>query len=98
MNKADLIRETAKRTGLSRREALRGVEATLETIKRAVGSDNTIFIRGLGRLQLTPKRNGFAPALSGGPPRPIPAGKAVRLKVTRGTVASLNAEPLKLTN
>ncbi len=98
MNKADLIRETAKRTGLTKREALRGVEATLDTIKRAVGNDNTIFIRGLGRLQLTPKRNGFAPAASGSPPRPIPAGKAVRLKVTRGTVASLNAEPLKLTN
>ena len=65
----------------------------LGIIKRELGDDSQVYIRGLGRLHLTPKRTGFAPAVSeGGAPVPIPAGKAVRLKATRKAVASLNSE------
>jgi nucleoid DNA-binding protein len=99
MNKADLITEVARRSGLTRRRATRGVEAALEIIKRELGSDNVVQIRGLGRLHLKAKRNGFLPATSDGhPPMPIPAGKAVKLKATRSAVASLNTDPLKLDN
>ncbi len=97
MNKRDLINEAARRTGLSRRAASRGVHSTLETIKNELSADNVINIRGLGRLSLKPKKQGFLPAAAAGlPPKPIPAGKAVRLKATRHIVASLNTEPLKL--
>lgn len=99
MNKSDLINEAAKRSGLTRREAARGVTAALDVIKRELGADSIIHIRGLGRLQLTPKRHGFLPAaVAGRSPVPIPAGKSVRLKVSRRAVASLNSEPLKLIN
>ena len=97
MNKSDLIREAARRSGLTRRESARGVSAALEIIKRELGTRNSVNIRGLGRLHLKPKRNGFMPAAAdGAPPIPIPAGKSVRLKATRKAVASLNTEPLKL--
>ncbi|HWP45182.1 MAG TPA: HU family DNA-binding protein [Blastocatellia bacterium] len=96
MNKADLINEAARRVGLSRRAASRGVQATLEIIKRELGGDNAIHIRGLGRLQLQPKRGGLLPASGGNPPRRVPAGKAVKLKATKKALASLNSEPLKL--
>lgn len=99
MNKSDLIQEAARRSGLTRREAARGVEATLEIIKRELGTRNSVYIRGLGRLHLKPKKNGFMPAATGGaPPIPIPAGESVKLKPTRKAVASLNTEPLKLDN
>src|SRR5215471_3978085 len=99
MNKNDLITEAVKRSGLKRRDAARGVEATLQLIKLELTASNGIHIRGLGRLQISPKRHGFLPALGGdGSPLPIPAGKAVKLKATRGAVASINAEPLKLNN
>ncbi|HLG16768.1 MAG TPA: HU family DNA-binding protein [Blastocatellia bacterium] len=99
MNKADLIEEAMKRSGLTRRAASRGVEAALEIIKREVSNDNDVSIRGLGRLQLKTKRSGLLPAgPAGHPRRPIPAGKAVRLKASRSAVASLNTEPLKLVN
>jgi nucleoid DNA-binding protein len=79
------------------REASRGVDAALEIIKRELSSDNVIQIRGLGRLVMKPNRTGFLPPRSeGSAPRPIPAGRAVKLKATRRAVASLNAEPLKL--
>jgi nucleoid DNA-binding protein len=96
MNKSDLIDEVVRRTGLKRRSAVRGIEATLEKIKCELNSDSAVQIRGLGRLQLKPKRNGLLPALTGEPPRPIPAGRAVKLKATRKAVASLNTEPLTL--
>lgn len=97
MNKKDLINIAAKRSGLARRAAARGVDATIEVIKRELSSDNGIHISGLGRLCLRPKKNGFLPAApDAGPPNPIPAGKSVRLKATRRAVASLNTEPLKL--
>ena len=98
MNKTQLIRESARRSGLSQARAARAVDAMLAVIKRELGDESEIFIRGLGRLQLKPKRAGFVPNQSAGaPPRPIPAGRAVRLKATRKAVAILNTEqPLML--
>lgn len=97
MNKTDLIREAARRSGLTRRAAARGVEATLNIIKRELESSESISIRGLGRLHSAQKRSGFLPAASDGTaPIPIPAGRSVKLKATRKAVASLNSEPLKL--
>jgi nucleoid DNA-binding protein len=99
MNKFDLIQEAAKRSGLTRREAARGVDAALDMIKRELAASSVIHIRGLGRLKLMPKRQGLLPApFAGGSPIPIPAGRAVRLKTTRRALASLNTEPLKLIN
>lgn len=99
MNKKDLIREAAKRAGISQRAASRGVDAALKAIKGQLSDDNVIYIRGLGRLYVKPKRSGFLPAVEdGAPPRPIPEGKAVKLKASRQAVASLNTEPLKLNN
>ncbi len=98
MNKTQLIREAARRSGLPQRRAARAVETMLDVIKRELGDENQITIRGLGRLQLKPKRAGFVPAsATGSSPVPIPAGRAVRLKATRKAVTSLNTEqPLKL--
>jgi len=94
MNKSDLIEEAMRRGGFTRNKASRGVDATLEIMKRELSSDGLIQIRGLGRLLLKPKRKGFLPAS----PRPIPAGKSVRLKAARSAVAILRSEPLKLDN
>ncbi|HVF89267.1 MAG TPA: HU family DNA-binding protein [Blastocatellia bacterium] len=98
MKKSDLIDEAMRRTGLNRRDATRGVEAALEAIKRVLGNNETVSIRGLGRMYLGPKRSGFLPANADCSRRPIPAGKAVRLRATRKAVASMNTEPLKLEN
>jgi nucleoid DNA-binding protein len=99
MNKTELIIEAVKRSGLTRVEAARGVAAALDVIKRELGDAGVIHIRGLGRLQLMPKRHGFLPAADAScSPIPIPAGRAVRLKASRRAVASLNSEPLKLKN
>jgi nucleoid DNA-binding protein len=96
MNKSDLIREASRRSGVTRARAARAVEAALDIVKRELGTEQLVHIRGLGRLRLRQKRQGFSPAFDGGPPVPIPAGKAVRLTPARSVVVSLNTEPLKL--
>jgi nucleoid DNA-binding protein len=100
MIKADLISAAVRRTGLSWREASRGVEATLEAIKRRLGQDEVIHIRGLGRLEIRSKKSGLLPANKGSPPQPIPAGRAVKLIPSRIAVRSLSEpqEPHTLTS
>ena len=61
MNKTQLIRESAQRSGLSQARAARAVDAVLAVIKRELGDESQIVIRGLGRLQSMPKRAGFVP-------------------------------------
>src|SRR5437899_3128560 len=79
MNKSDLILEASKRGLISRRAASRGVEATLEIIKRELSADHVIQIRGLGSLEMKPNRSGVLPQRElGSAPRPIPPGRAVK--------------------
>src|SRR5437660_5596371 len=99
MSKSDMIEGAVKRSGLAGRDAWRGVDAALETIKRELGNAHIVHIRGLGRLHLKPKRHGFLPKpFAGGSLKPIPAGSAVRLRPTRTAVASLNSERVTLNN
>jgi len=94
MNKADLIAEAMRRGHLTRSQASRGIDATIEIIKRELLNDRRVKIRGLGRLACGPKRKGFQPASS----QPETPGKSVRLKAARSAIAILNTEPLKLDN
>jgi nucleoid DNA-binding protein len=99
MNKSDLIEEAVKRSGLKRRQAARGVDAALDTIKRELENANVIHVRGLGRLHLRAKRSGYVPsAIAGGSHLRIPTGKAVKLTATRKAIAGLNPGPLNLRN
>lgn len=93
MNKADLVKEAVRKTGLTRRKVARGVDATLAVIKRELSKENKIRISGLGSLEFRPKRSGFLPG-AGTPPRPVPPGKSVKLRATRKALADLNSEPL----
>jgi nucleoid DNA-binding protein len=93
MKKSDLVKEACRRSGLGRQEALRAVNATLDAIKQALESGEIIRIKGLGRLELRPKRKGSVPTSTGHPAtRPIPRGKAVVLKATKNATVSLNTE------
>jgi nucleoid DNA-binding protein len=99
MNKSDLIEEAVKRSGLKRRQAARGVDAALDTIKRELENASVIHVRGLGRLHLKSKRRGYVPARNAdGSHLLIPAGRAVKLTASRRAVVSLNTGPLKLKN
>jgi len=93
MTKSDLIRAAAKRSGLTLAAATRGVETTLEIMKRVLAEENVVRVKGLGRLEVRPKRTGFVPAPPRGAPRVARPGKSVTLKTTRKALNKLNVEP-----
>ncbi|HXG66732.1 MAG TPA: hypothetical protein VNO70_16645 [Blastocatellia bacterium] len=84
MKKSDLIAKAAKRPKLTRREAARGVEATLDNRKPQTGDDKAIHADGLGRSDLRPQRAGFPP--------PVGADKAAKRKGTRKAAKGPHAE------
>ncbi len=87
MNKSDLINEVARRSGLTRQEATRGVEATLRIIRQALNDHDSFLIRGFGRLLLKPKRQGFSPTEDDNE-----KGFVVKLRATKSGIVSLNME------
>ena len=96
MNKSDLVKEAARRSGLRSQAGARGVEAALDAIKHQLGSDNADSHSRTWPFAHETETARILAGLRRGPPIPIPAGRAVRLKASRRAVASLNTEPLKL--
>jgi nucleoid DNA-binding protein len=95
MTKRDLVTEATKRSGLTRRQAARGVEATLDAMKRALGTDSVVYVKGLGRLEVRRKKSGLLPATRGATAvRAVPPGKAVMLKAARKAVVTLDDKSL----
>jgi hypothetical protein len=96
MNKSDLVREVALRSGLGRAEVARGVNATLKVIKQALEASRVIYIEGLGKLELGPNliTHTMAPFSDDAGSRPIPRGQAGYLKATRETTATVSVELL----
>src|SRR5690242_16324038 len=92
MTKSDLIRAAAKRSGLTLAAATRGVDATLELTERVLAEEIMVRVKGLGRLEVRPKRTGFVPAPPRGAPRVARPGKSVALKTSRKALNKLNVE------
>lgn len=51
MNRAELVAEVARRTGLSRRQAASVVTATLETVADKVASGERVSVTGFGTFE-----------------------------------------------
>jgi len=91
MNKSDLVKQAALRSGLVREDALRGVNATLDVLKQALGNDEIIRIKGLGKLASRPKRKGRLHPSAGEPvPGDSPHGKTVGLKATKNATTRID--------
>ena len=48
MTKADVVAEIAEKTGLERVEALKAVEAFMESIKTSLANNKNVYLRGFG--------------------------------------------------
>ena len=48
MTKADIVADIAEETGLERNEALRAVEAFMNSIKASLAKGNNVYLRGFG--------------------------------------------------
>lgn len=83
MNRAELIRQVANKTGLSRKVAADAVNAVFETISEALAAGERVTLVGFGSFEVRHReaRRGVNPATGARieiPPRQIPAFKAGR--------------------
>ncbi len=80
MNKTDLINEIAAKAGLSKVDAKKALDATLESISAALANNDKVTLIGFGTFSVTEKsaRTGINPQTK--QKIEIPARKAVKFK------------------
>jgi len=80
MNKTDLINEIAVKAGLSKVDAKKALDATLESIGAALANNDKVTLIGFGTFSVTEKsaRTGINPQTK--QKIEIPARKAVKFK------------------
>lgn len=80
MNKTDLINEIAAKAGLSKADARKSLDATLESIEQALANDDKVQLIGFGTFSVVEKeaRTGINPRTK--EKIEIPARKVVKFK------------------
>lgn len=80
MNKTDLINEIAAKAGLSKADARKSLDATLESIELALANDDKVQLIGFGTFSIVEKeaRTGINPRTK--EKIEIPARKVVKFK------------------
>ena len=80
MNKTDLINEIAAKAGLSKADARKSLEATLESIEQALANDDKVQLIGFGTFSVVEKeaRTGINPRTK--EKIEIPARKVVKFR------------------
>ena len=80
MNKTELIAKIAEGSGLSKVDAKKALEATLEAITTALKADDKVALIGFGTFSTSerPERQGITPATK--ETITIPAKKVVKFK------------------
>ena len=80
MIKQDLIQRVVERTGLPRTKAESAVDAIFEAMKKALGGNDRIELRGFGVFTVKPRKTGVGRNPRTGTEVTITPGKAVRFK------------------
>jgi nucleoid DNA-binding protein len=78
--KQDLIQRVVERTGLPRIKAESAVDAIFEAMKKALGDNDRIELRGFGVFTVKPRKTGVGRNPRTGTEVTIAPGKAVRFK------------------
>jgi nucleoid DNA-binding protein len=78
--KQDLIQRVVERTGLPRTKAELAVDAIFDAMKKALGKDDRIELRGFGVFTVKPRKTGVGRNPRTGTEVTIAPGKAVRFK------------------
>ena len=80
MIKQDLIQRVVERTGLPRTKAEVAVDAIFDAMKKALGQNDRIELRGFGVFTVKPRKTGVGRNPRTGTEVTIAPGKAVRFK------------------
>ncbi len=83
MNKTDLIAGIAEKSGLTKKDSEKAIEAFVATVQEALVAGNKISLAGFGTFEVKEKaaRNGVNPRTK--EPIVIPATKAPSFKISK---------------
>lgn len=86
MNKTDLVNEIAAKAALSKADAKKALDATLESISQALANDDKVQLIGFGTFAVVekPEREGINPRTK--EKITIPARKVVKFKASDSVI------------
>ena len=84
MNKNDLVVEVAKKSGMSKADVSKAVDATLEVITDALKKNDDVRLVGFGTYSVTERSASEGRNPRTGAPIKIPASKRARFKPGKG--------------
>lgn len=92
MTKADVIRQVAESTGLSKEEATSVVEAFMKTIKNALSGGENVYLRGFGTFEVKKRAEKTARNITKNTTMIIPAHYVPRFKPADEFVESVKTK------
>ncbi len=90
MNKNDLCLEVAKKTGMSKADVSKAVDATLDAITDALKKNDDVRLVGFGTYSVSERSATEGRNPRTGEPIKIPASKRARFKPGKGLNEALN--------
>lgn len=80
MHKTDIIKEIASKTGISIKDAKRGLDTTLHIIRDTLQKGGKLTLIGFGTFSTTKRKERTMKSIQTGKPIKIKAKKAVKFK------------------
>ena len=90
MNKNDLVVEVAKKSGMSKADVSKAVDATLEVITEALKKNDDVRLVGFGTLSVSERSASEGRNPRTGAPISIPASKRAKFRPGKGLNDALN--------
>ena len=90
MNKNDLVVEVARKSGMSKADVGKAVDATLDTITEALKKNDDVRLVGFGTLTVAERAASEGRNPRTGQPIRIPASKQARFKAGKALKDALN--------
>ena len=90
MNKNDLVVEVAKKSGMSKADVSKAVDATLEVITEALKKNDDVRLVGFGTLSVSERSASEGRNPRTGAPSKIPASKRAKFRPGKGLNDALN--------
>jgi DNA-binding protein HU-beta len=84
LNKTELVAEVADRSGMSRRDSERAVNAFVEAVEGALGRGDRVVIAGFGTFEVRDRRPRVGRNPQTGEALQIPAGRVPAFKAGKG--------------
>jgi DNA-binding protein HU-beta len=90
VNKNELVAAVSEKSGLSKADATRAVDATFDSIIEALSRDDEVRLVGFGTYRVSTRAASEGRNPRTGQPIQIPASKQLKFKAGKGAIDAIN--------